>query len=44
MAAKRKTTKKTSTKKATPIVEPQIETSSNGRRIVQPSISSKPNK
>lgn len=33
MAAKRKTTKKTSTKKATPIVEPQIETSSNGRRI-----------
>lgn len=33
MAAKRKTTKKTSTKKAKPIVEPQIETSSNGRRI-----------
>ncbi len=33
MAAKRKTTKKTSTKKASPIVEPQIETSSNGRRI-----------
>jgi len=33
MAAKRKTVKKTTTKKAKPIVEPQIETSSNGRRI-----------
>ncbi len=33
MAAKRKTTKKTTTRKAKPIVEPQIETSSNGRRI-----------
>ena len=33
MAAKRKTTKKTSTKKVSPIVEPQIESSSNGRRI-----------
>ena len=33
MAAKRKIVKKTISKKAKPIVEPQIETSSNGRRI-----------
>ena len=33
MAAKRKPAKKTARKKAKPIVEPQIETSSNGRRI-----------
>jgi hypothetical protein len=33
MAAKRKTSKKVTTKKAKPIVEPQIEASSNGRRI-----------
>ncbi len=33
MAAKRKTVKKVTRTKAKPIVEPEIETSSNGRRI-----------